>query len=368
MASKEYTEEHPPTIEEVSTWINSGKNINPRTNKFITSTKKSYRILETSFNIFKRNGEIDDEGHITKIMTPKNPRMIEPENPYRDEKGFPIHYNKETHEKYIGLRKAKLDPILYIEVDESIAIKFDIMWNPYNDGIITGIDPVGSLYFHPDTLIKIFFDKMLNGLWHPEVDEGAGGDYIEGYYGDCVGMGDDKFIIRGHSRPECYLFRIPLDDLYLPSVYNYQVPVMTPKITREKIDDIYTKACKNDSNYIRLYRRERPNLIKMWNYYHVAIAKHPMINLKPYINSYIKFDAFNKEHPQYEEYQKYISVITEDIDKSITFEKVIEIFNNELLFMINTRDKETPYEMALDIANEIAHLVNIEAVNKLKEL
>jgi hypothetical protein len=165
--------------------------------------------------------------------------------------------------------------------DTNKAFTYANMWDPYT-GEITGTDPYGSLYFHPDELIHYFYIKRLEGLWHEPVDEKAG--YYAGYYGEMVGS---NLHIEGRgSYAELYLFRLPIVDCYLQNGHDFSIITMGPKLTDDdlkKIDDIASLYYKHD--YVKKYKEKRPSLVKMKQLYDQAISSDPETLMYTNINS-----------------------------------------------------------------------------------
>jgi hypothetical protein len=161
---------------------------------------------------------------------------------------------------------------------------FPFMWDPYT-GERCGKDPHGSLHFHPDDLIHFFYKRRLKMLWNEPKDENGG--FFEGYYGDAVGSGYDIKIEGRGIYPELYLFRLPIDDCYLPKDSDLSIISMGPKLTEEDIvliDELAEKYHKN--NYQMCFRKQRPSLVKMKKFYDTAISNNPDITkLSEYSNN-----------------------------------------------------------------------------------
>lgn len=184
-------------------------------------------------------------------------------------------YDTTTTEFYRVLRERKIDVITQEEVPEEKAFKFEYQWDPYT-GERTEKDPYGPLYFFPDSLIRYFDVKKMNGLWINEVDEEGG--YFSGYYGDVVGNGENINVVGRGLYPELYLFRIPIADCYLAPEHDMSIITMGPKLTMDElitIDNLAEKYYKND--YYREYKKKRPSLAKMKKIYDVAIDVNPKI-------------------------------------------------------------------------------------------
>lgn len=357
----------PPTLDDVFKWMNSSKSINPRTGNPIDRKKKSYKVLNKSYQRFFKTEEYQEYVILQKEKSMK-PEDIDPRNPYRNKDGFPIKYDSKTLDEYIGVRRAKLDPILFIPVDEDISIKIATMWDPYHGGKISGIDPIGPLYFHPDTLIKTIYDKKLKGLWNEPIDEEGG--YYEGHYGDQLGQGDNDFSLRGQKRPECHIFRYPIEDCYLPKNYNPQFPVLTPFFTFEEVQEIEQKGQLCGNSYITCYGRHRPSLTKLWIYYHRAIAKKPKTDFSKYLCMYIPDKQF--EDDLNENQKKYIDIVKESREKNKELsseEEFIKFMSNDTLFEMNGNDEyDNALNMAIGYVEQIYYRENQLAVDELRKI
>jgi hypothetical protein len=184
-------------------------------------------------------------------------------------------YNKQTTEFYRNMREKKYNIISHDSFDCDInnIFQFPYMWDPYT-GERTEKDPHGSLYFHPDELIHFFYKRRLKMLWHEPKDENGG--FFQGYYGDAVGSGEEIEIPGRGIYPELYLFRLPIDDCYLPPDSDLSVITMGPKLTDEEIvliDELVEKYHKK--YYQNCYRKKRPSLVQMKKLYDTAISKNP---------------------------------------------------------------------------------------------
>ena len=178
------------------------------------------------------------------------------------------NYEKTTIDYYQTLRLRKMDPIMNIDLDESISFKFSHMWDPYT-GERTNLDPYGALCFEPNNLIYYFYINRLKNLWtEPEND--IYGHY-EGYYDMLVGCGKDINIIGRGLCPEKYLFRLPIMDCYLEKEYNMSIITMGPILTENEIEEI--DRLSNDIIYKKMFNKEKPSLIKMKKLYDEAIHK-----------------------------------------------------------------------------------------------
>lgn len=188
---------------------------------------------------------------------------------------YTTDYNKHTTEFYRNMREKKYNIISHDSFDCNVnqIFQFPSMWDPYT-GERTEMDPHGPLYFHPDELIHFFYKRRLKMLWHEPKDENGG--FFQGYYCDAVGSGEEINIPGRGIYPELYLFRLPIDDCYLPPDSDLSVITMGPKLTDQEvlyIDELAEKYHKN--NYQNCYRKKRPSLVEMKKLYDTAISKNP---------------------------------------------------------------------------------------------
>lgn len=191
-------------------------------------------------------------------------------------------YDDTTTKFYRALRENKINAIMQDNTGfyPEKSFQFKHQWDPYT-GIRTGIDPYGALYFHPDDLIRYFYIKRLNMLWIEPVDENHG-HYIQGYYGDAVGSGDDILITGRGTYSESYLFRIPILDCYLQTNCDMSLITMGPKLTMEELEEIDTIAeTVYKNNYKNQYNKKRPSLVLMKKLYDQAISKEPNLDNLP---------------------------------------------------------------------------------------
>jgi hypothetical protein len=181
-------------------------------------------------------------------------------------------YNEYTTKLYRNMRELKYNVISHntFDCDINTIFKFHHMWDPYT-GERTEIDPFGPLCFHPDELIHFFYTRRLKMLWNEPKDEQGG--FYEGYYGDAVGSGEEINIPGRGIHPELYLFRLPIDDCYLPPDNDLSIITMGPKLTDEEIMIIEKLANKYHlNNYQNWYKKKRPSLSKIKKLYDVAIS------------------------------------------------------------------------------------------------
>jgi len=190
----------------------------------------------------------------------------------------PITFDHTTVEYYVSIREQKIDPLSFMEMGScSTAFEFPYQWDSYT-GDRLNKDPYGSLYFDPDVLVNIFYNKRLTLLWINETQDLATGTYYEGYYDGGVGSGSDLNIISRGPHPELYPFRIPITNCYLTNDHKSSVITMGPKLTDEEIKKIDELANQQGGNYQKIFRRKRPSIIKMKYFYDQAISKEPDIS------------------------------------------------------------------------------------------
>ena len=127
----------------------------------------------------------------------------------------------------------------------------------------------------PLNLCLYFYQKRLDHLWVDELDEGEGGGFYEGYYGDGVGAGKNFKIEARGEYPEYYLFRIPINDCYLIEGTPKSIPTKGPELTREEIVEIHQLCKKTPTSEWEEYFTEIPDLEKMYDLYNQAIDDNP---------------------------------------------------------------------------------------------
>jgi hypothetical protein len=188
-----------------------------------------------------------------------------------------VKYDNRTAEYYRVLRLRKMDPIMSIDLDESKCFKFYYKWDPYTGNRLEK-DSDGPLCFHPDVLIHYFYVSRLNNLWVDPVDDINAGQF-EGYYDVAVGAGENIYVPGRGEYPEKYLFRLPIIDCYLTKDHRDMVVTMGPKLTDSEIKEIYALAENLGTNYLNMFGAQRPNLIKMKEYYDQAISIKPKCSI-----------------------------------------------------------------------------------------
>lgn len=190
-----------------------------------------------------------------------------------------IMFDDKTMQYYLTMRFRKMDPIYLIDMDDEKCFKFYNQWNPYT-GERLEIDPYGPLCFHPDSLIRYFYSNRLNGLWVCESQQ----DDInyEGYYDIAVGAGFDMYIQSRGYNPEKYLFRLPIIDCYwIPEMKNEATVTMGPILTDEEVKKIDECAKYYGSSYFSQYGAQRPSLSLMKQLYDTAVNKYPNVIITP---------------------------------------------------------------------------------------
>jgi hypothetical protein len=160
------------------------------------------------------------------------------------------------------------------------SFQFPYTWDPYT-GERSEKDPYGPLCFHPDDLIYYFYINRLNKLWMEPQDDNGG--YYQGMYDDAVGSGEDINIVGRGTYSELYLFRLPINNCYLPQDHDMSIITMGPMLTWDeivKIDNLANKVYKN--NFKIQFGINRPSLTRMFNSYTQALNKTPNIDMKLY--------------------------------------------------------------------------------------
>lgn len=199
---------------------------------------------------------------------------------YLDEKSTaPVIYDDTTMELYRVLRERKLNVLNQEKsIDPSTMFPFEYQWDPYTGERRNIKDPYGALYFHPDDLIHWFYYIRLTMLWVKKKDEGNG-FYIQAHYDDAVGSGERISVIGRGDYPECYVFRLPINDCYLPKDADYSIITMGPKLLDSEIELIEKLANEyHKDNYKKTYKKNRPSLVLMKKLYDQAISRDPDIS------------------------------------------------------------------------------------------
>lgn len=186
--------------------------------------------------------------------------------------GNPITFDNRTLGYYKTARQCHIDPILNMEINDSISFKFKYQWDPYT-GERLGIDPFGPLCFHPMSLVYHFYLHRLDGLWKNEVDTEEG--VFEGYYDMLVGSGKDLEVVGRAQYTELYLFRLPILDCYLTPDHNKSFITMGPILNDQEIDEI-EMLCKNKNvqeEFVSNFNHRCPSIKTLKSLYDSAIAK-----------------------------------------------------------------------------------------------
>lgn len=187
--------------------------------------------------------------------------------------------NNIINDPYHSYHNKFMDPLTTLKLDKNIKVyKYSFCWDPLNGNILSR-DIRGPLIFDPDVLIHYFYTRRLNYLW---IDSEDG---YSGTYGDAVGNGPDFYVSgRGYSY-HWYLFRLPLFNAYCSPEKIGQQTTMGPILSYNEVKKIYDLANKNKKNYLTLFNKERPDLLKIYNLYHQAIQKPILDNNIEYISN-----------------------------------------------------------------------------------
>jgi hypothetical protein len=181
-------------------------------------------------------------------------------------------FDSHTTDYYRATRMTHTDPIMNEEISLDKAFLYHNMWDPYT-GEVTEKDPYGPLVFDPTTLLRFFYLNRCSHLWGEPVDEDGG--YYQGYYEDGVGAGETFDVAKG-AHPEWYLFRIPINDCYLPPNPNLQFISFGPKLSDEDIELIDRLVAKDSAKYKKMYKRKPPLLANLKKLYDTAISIAPI--------------------------------------------------------------------------------------------
>ena len=210
--------------------------------------------------------------------------------------GKKIVFDHKTMHYYKTMRFRKMDPIYMLDLEPDTCFKFYNEWNPYT-GERLGIDPYGPLCFHPDSLIKYFYENRLNNLWCGETEHH--GQYYEGYYDVAVGAGSNIYIQSRGSNPDKYLFRLPIIDCYwMSDIRNESIVTMGPVLTDDEVKQIDELADKHGSYYVQQYNKPRPSLFKIKQLYDTAISKKPLIEVSDTLTDEQKRELYDKINRQ----------------------------------------------------------------------
>lgn len=183
---------------------------------------------------------------------------------------YSIDYDDLTTKYYKSHRIQKTDPITFEELKDSYCFSYYNIWNPYTGSILIN-DPFGPLCFNPETIISHLYYSRLNNLWVELSDEKDA--LYSGYYGDCVGIGEDFEIINKGNCPEKYIFRLPITNCYLKKNHNMNTITIGPKLTD---DDIYKLDCIMSLYYKKnIIYKKIGSVLNLKKYYDIAISKIP---------------------------------------------------------------------------------------------
>lgn len=205
-------------------------------------------------------------------------REVKPLKPKEEEKGYKKDYDTTTTVKYVAMRLQKIDPIIDEVINESYALQIEKIWDPISGEFTKEDDPFGPLYFDPIELVKYFYINRLNHLWKDEEDEGPNGGYYEAVPGEGIGAGEDFFLRGRGNHPEYFIWRLPINELYLEKDMPKSVPVKGPKLSRDQIVNIYNLCKKSPKSHWSQTFSEIPNIVEIYDLYMEAINKNPDIS------------------------------------------------------------------------------------------
>ena len=177
---------------------------------------------------------------------------------------------KHIKDNYHNFHGTKIDPILKVELPlqpKKPLFEYKYCWDPLT-GKKLSIDPRGSLYFDPNTLVHYFYYNRLKYLYDDSNDVN-----FSGSYGDGLGNGPHFYIPGRGFSPHYYLFRLPLSDAFLDN-HSYQQITLGPILEYDEIVIIYTLAKKYNNFYKTLYNKNLPNLLEIYDTYNDAILKN----------------------------------------------------------------------------------------------
>jgi len=198
-------------------------------------------------------------------------------NPYTKRK---IKKNKKTYNRllklineyikndkyyYILNRINRICPLSFEKVDRGFIVKN--IWNSFIGKFNKIEDPFGSLVFDCDYLIYYFYSNRLKYIYtHGTIN-------TTGYLGDAIGK-YPLFNIPGRgNHPEWYLFRLPINDCYIDNkVIKYVT--MGPELSRDDIINIYNISINNNTYELK-FNHKIPNIIELYDLYHLVINKCP---------------------------------------------------------------------------------------------
>jgi hypothetical protein len=186
-------------------------------------------------------------------------------------KRYTHDFDDTTTSYYKSYRLNKMDPITDEILQDDSCFKFRYMWNPYT-GERLGEDPFGPLCFNPINLLRHFYLMRLNKLW---VD---GEEGYEGYFSGGVGSGPNLDDPSRGMFPECYLFRLPIQNCYLNKNHNLSIITMGPLLTLREICELDRLIVKywSRGTFYKKYYKKIGSLYKLKCYYDIALAKNPI--------------------------------------------------------------------------------------------
>lgn len=203
-----------------------------------------------------------------KVVNPKTKRKIKKGGKVFKSLLKECLTNNHISDNYVNFRNNKIDPLTLTKlpvISNKPVFQYKYCWEPLT-GEIIGLDPRGSLYFDPDSLIYFFYANRLRYLWN------EGDHNFSGNYGDALGNGP-FFNIPGRGlSPHFYLFRLPLSDAFCDNISKQQITI-GPILSFNEISNLYKIAKLYGDNFKKKFGFNRPNIIEIYNLYHEAINK-----------------------------------------------------------------------------------------------
>lgn len=209
-------------------------------------------------------------------------------------KKYTHDFDDTTTSYYKSYRLNKMDPITDEILKDESCFKFKHMWDPYT-GERLGEDPYGPLCFNPISLLRHFYLMRLNKLW---VD---GEDGYEGYFSSGVGAGPNFDDPSRGMFPECYLFRLPIQNCYLKKNHDLNIITMGPLLTLREICELDRLIVKYWSRgpFYNMYYKKIGSLFKLKCYYDIALAKNPIDMDLSGIDVGTREEALNTKNPNF---------------------------------------------------------------------